>query len=301
MKIRVETRRPDGEWDKKRSVEMDSNGTARRLLRIWQERPDWWSEDMRKGWRLFRPADGEMYQILAFPPEIENFKEYRPVDLFRVGFPYFELFERGDWVVIKWFYPKPEGTEASPEARGWFFFHVEWYAEGANDATPHYRLVSVPGDCGIDPESGDMTVKIGNRDLAFGSFVPPWPDPILEPRFAAIERISNLLKPSGENPLTNLFRSPEPYRSIAKQIAEMLEEAENLFFAGSNRGKLPILELGEDDLRSKYRQWPTSKIRFRHLTEKAQEEVAEFGGGIFYRDKGTHKETYVPIVYRKRG
>jgi hypothetical protein len=181
---------------------------ADRLLKTWLTKQDWWNLSPRG---YYVPSCGDLYGVLALPPDEkeplnQNFFSCQPI---------FRIYEMDNWLVIKWQYSEPSITKSSTDLQGWFFFH---YEVGSG-----YRLIDIPESCKVDPVTGNIAVKTNINVTLVKAFSPPWPNPLLEDRYAAIGLLDKLMQLREENPLSILLKSQQPYSGLAKQVVEELQ------------------------------------------------------------------------------
>jgi len=206
MKIKMEFKSDEHHRTETKDIPLPF--VADRLLKLWLTKRDWWIHSA-KGYNM--PSTGEVYAILALPPEEEQPLNHN----FFACQPIFRLYEVENWVVVKWLYSETN-LAGSLDPHGWFFYHFE-IGDG-------YHLIDVPRCCKVDPLNGDITVTTPTNITVVRAFSPSWPNQLLEDRFAAILLLDKMMQLREESPLSILLKSSQPYSGLAKQVVEELQK-----------------------------------------------------------------------------
>ncbi len=188
---------------------------AQAVAELWEEQ-----QELIKETQIY-PPDG-FYDIgnPAFYEKLSGVKS--PLSSWEPRIQVREMREEG-WLIINCFYSE----EAQMAVQDRWLFCCRWIEEeqpGWN-ATRKYKFIPILKPFSVDPKDGTLLLYHEGNVYPYPPFQEPWPSVIYHPhQYVALGMLNKLLKPSNANPITILFRSGNPYKSLAKQLAEELRK-----------------------------------------------------------------------------
>jgi hypothetical protein len=124
---------------------------------------------------------------------------------------------RGDWLIVRWQYTVGDVNPNGPRF-GWRF------ARQSSAFDYNYQIISdeTMAQTSIN-ERGDISIDFHGRKTIFPAFEESWPWVLLAPKnYGPLGLLRDFLKGSDANPLSDILHSPQPYKTMGKQIADEL-------------------------------------------------------------------------------